>query len=113
MTPLEVQDLVEANFFLYPRAEQEGQQVLHSRQLTSARSRESFWVLASASTLPSGHPSSDACVAAVEYYFAIGHAGEAQGTFYAVVEMFETSKVDQYGSELLRVNNQRHHRSTL
>ena len=63
--------------------------------------------------MQSGRPYTDACVAAVEYYFAIGYAGEPQGTFYAVVEMFDTYKVDQYGSELLRVHNQRHHRSTL
>ena len=74
---------------VFPRCELDGQQTVQCRMITTATSRESFWVLLEVEAAYGRHSQvrTDICIGAVDYFFGIG-VGGVSGPFYAVVEAF-------------------------
>ena len=76
MVELNVEHLEPQNFSFYPRAEVQGDQLIHSRVLSVQRNRESYWVIADipVSSRPNARDAGlqkDTVVCAVQYFFCI------------------------------------------
>ena len=89
---------------VYPWAELVGSMLLHCKQLSKARSSESYWVLIQAG----GTSTSVYAVGAIEYFFMVDKVGYSS-IFAMVCSVYSCTIHQTAGKHMYRVQHRRYH----